>query len=159
MSNSPSVPTENRKGSILTLRNASLCTLFAVNALTLVNNVMVGHEMYGSMYENSHANRGSPTVNILIAPLVTGIFWIFRDERAEEFNNMPVSYIADQAAKILPYEAHIGLGAAFTIAGAPGAWVGQTIGTVTGVGTSVAKGVAAAISERISAVPGNDFAR
>ena len=117
-------------------KKISVTALLAINSLTMINAGIIGHTI--TYNELSEQGRSSPALDILIAPVITGGQWYFSEEASgSAIGETPVSLLANQTKKILPKSIDTGVGIIFAAAGTPGAWIGQTIGVVSGLSTKI----------------------
>jgi hypothetical protein len=112
-------------------KRAALVTALAVNAVTLSSSFLIANR--GMNGADSIGERETLFLAIPVAPIITAIDWgqnIYQSRGAT-----PIGFLGDMAHKHAPAVIDGMLNATFTLAGAPGAWVGYSGGVVVGAFT------------------------
>lgn len=115
-------------------KKALTVSFLAVNAMTFSSNTMVTHR--GVQTLGADMIGGAM---LLMSPVLPARQWIWSDEAANsDMGATPVSFLGNQTKKVLPEFADTGLGIAFAISGAPGSYMGYTLGVASGIATNLA---------------------
>jgi hypothetical protein len=111
-------------------KKAALVTALAVNAVTLCNSFLIADR---GMRRAPSGEGFEVAGTTIIAPLITDLNWSHGNDPTYVWGGpTPISFMGDIAQKHSPAFISGSLNAAFTIVGAPGAWVGHLSGCIVG---------------------------